>query len=114
MKFFECMHIIENKKILKGVLCALGCEILFGVSYVFTKNATSVAGELDLLGWRFFIAFIIMLLCIVTGIVKVNLRGKNLKPLVFIAIFSPCVYFIGETIGIISVYTANLKFIKAE
>ncbi len=89
-----------NKKTTVGILCALGCEILFGFSYIFTKNATKVAGELDLLGWRFFIAFAVILLFMVTGIIKVDLRGKGIKPLLLIALFSPCVYFIGETVGI--------------
>ena len=89
-----------NKKTTVGILCALGCEILFGFSYIFTKNATKVAGELDLLRWRFFIAFAVILLFMVTGIIKVDLRGKGIKPLLLIALFSPCVYFIGETVGI--------------
>lgn len=93
-------RIMGNKKTTLGILCALGCEVLFGFSYIFTKNATKVAGELELLGWRFFIAFAVILLCMVTGIIKVNLRGKGIKPLLLIALFSPCIYFIGETVGI--------------
>lgn len=93
-------RIMGNKKTTLGILCALGCEVLFGFSYIFTKNATKVAGELELLGWRFFIAFAVILLCMVTGIIKVNLRGKGIKPLLLIALFSPCICFIGETVGI--------------
>lgn len=37
-----------------GCLCALGCETLFGLSYVFTKWEVGQAGALALLGWRFF------------------------------------------------------------
>ena len=29
-----------SKNILVGSLAALGCEILFGISYLFTKQAT--------------------------------------------------------------------------
>ena len=34
------------------------------------------------------------------GIVKIDLKGKNLKSLFMVALFSPVVYFIGETVGI--------------
>lgn len=91
---------MSNKKMLIGVISALICETLFGFSYIFTKNAVQVAGEFELLGWRFFIAFVIMLALIVLGVIKINLKGKNIKPLLSVAIFSPCIYFIGETLGI--------------
>lgn len=91
---------MEDKKIIIGIVSALECEILFGFSYLFTKSAMEVSGEFDLLGWRFFIAFAIMVLCIITGIVKVDLKGKNIKPLLLVGLFSPCIYFIGETVGI--------------
>lgn len=91
---------MSNKKMLIGVISALICETLFGFSYIFTKNTVQVAGEFELLGWRFFIAFVIMLALIVLGVIKINLKGKNIKPLLSVAIFSPCIYFIGETLGI--------------
>lgn len=45
-------------------------------------------------------AFLAMSLLVGVGILKVNLQGKRLKPLLLVALFSPVVYFIGETIGI--------------
>ena len=39
-----------SKNILVGSLAALGCEILFGISYLFTKQATGQASALALLG----------------------------------------------------------------
>ena len=90
----------SDNKILTGCLCALGCEVIFGLSYVFTKRACETAGPFELLGWRFLTAFIVMSICVLTGIIKINLKGKNLKPLLLVALFSPILYFIGETIGI--------------
>ena len=90
----------SKNTILTGCLCALGCEVLFGLSYVFTKKASETAGAFELLGWRFFIAFVVMTVLVLTGIIKVNLKGKNLKPLLTVALFSPVIYFIGETVGI--------------
>lgn len=85
-----------------GSLCALGCEVLYGMSYIFTKQATQSASALSLLGWRFLLAFIVMNVLALMGIIKIRLKGKNLKPLLLVALFSPVIYFIGETFGISS------------
>lgn len=90
----------REKNLIAGVFCALGCEIIYGLSYLFTKQATEVSSSLSLLCWRFAIAFITMTLLISIGTIKINLRGKRLAPLIKIAFFSPVIYFIGETIGI--------------
>ena len=36
----------------------------------------------------------------ISGIIKINLKEKSLRPLVIIAVFNPAIYFIGETFGI--------------
>lgn len=100
---------MENKtdrNILIGCLCALGCEMLFGFSYLFTKNATASASAFALMGWRFLVAIIVMGICAATGLMKIKLRGKSLKPLLIVALLSPVIYFIGETFGI-SLTTAS-------
>lgn len=89
-----------RNKILVGCLCAFGCETIFGLSYIFTKQATAIASSFALLGWRFVIAFLIMSLCILTGLIKINLKGKKLALVLTVAIFNPLIYFIGETVGI--------------
>lgn len=91
---------MKQNNLLTGCLCAIGCETLFGMSYIFTKQAIDTASTLSLLGWRFLLAFCIMSLCIALGLLKINLKGKSLKPLLLIVICSPVIYFIGETIGI--------------
>lgn len=91
---------MEKKKIIKGCLCAVFCEILFGLSYLFTKHATTSVSPLTLLSWRFLVAFLVINLCVAAGVVKVRLRGKRLLPLFWIAIFQPVIYFAGETAGI--------------
>lgn len=91
---------MNNKKIIIGVISAIVCEALYGLSYIFTKNATEVADTFSILAWRFFIAFLVMFLCVLLGIIKIDLKEKPLKKLLFATIFSPCLYFLGETIGI--------------
>lgn len=100
LEFNEEMKNIKQNKIIGGSLCALGCETLFGLSYIFTKTATQKTSAFALLGWRFFVAVVIMSIGIAIGLIKVNLKGKSLRPLLLVALFSPCAYFIGETIGI--------------
>lgn len=94
------MNQANQKSNTVGILCAIGCETLYGLSYIFTKQATACASELALLGWRFFLAALVMSLCVLLGFIKVNLKGKPLKPLLLVALCSPCIYFIAETIGI--------------
>lgn len=93
---------MKNKKstLLTGCLCALGCETIYGMGYFFTKQATDCASALELLGWRFAIAAAVMTVCVLAGLIKVDLRGKNLRPLLLVAIFNPMIYFVGETLGI--------------
>ena len=94
------MNHANRKSSTVGILCAIGCETLYGLSYIFTKQATACANELALLGWRFFLAALVMSLCVLLGFIKVKLKGKPLKPLLLVALCSPCIYFIAETIGI--------------
>lgn len=91
----------ENRKnILLGYLCAVGCETLFGLSYICTKEAAYAASALSLLGWRFFIAAVVMAWCAVSGWITIRLNGKPLKPLLGAAACNPVVYFVAETVGI--------------
>lgn len=91
----------ENRKnILLGCLCAVGCETLFGLSYICTKEAAYAASALSLLGWRFFIAAVVMAWCAASGWVTIRLNGKPLKPLLGAAACNPVVYFVAETVGI--------------
>lgn len=92
---------VASRDILIGSLAALVCEFIFGFSYMVTKYAVESASPFALLGWRFLVAFVIMSLTLAFGFIKIDLRGKSIGPLLIVAIFSPCTYFIGETIGII-------------
>lgn len=94
------MEKINSREILVGCLCALGCETLFGLSYIFTKQATNHASSFALLGWRFFVAILVMTALIKLKVIKIDLKNKSIKPLVIVAILNPVIYFVGETVGI--------------
>ena len=91
---------MKENRALSGGLCALGCEVLYGLSYLFTKRTADAASAFALLGWRFIVALAVMSLCVALGLVKIRLRGRRLWPLLRVALFCPCLYFIGETVGI--------------
>ncbi|WP_245157046.1 DMT family transporter [Anaerovorax sp. IOR16] len=94
------MEKMEKKKVIIGIICVLICELLFGFSNIFTKRITNLISPVTLLSWRFILAFIVLNLCVCLRIIKLNIKGKSIKPLLMIAIFQPILYFIGETFGI--------------
>lgn len=98
-KTFYLVRTVKNR-VLLGCLCALGCETLFGLSYVFTRQVTADVSMLSLLGWRFCVAALVMGLCVLMGVLDVRLSGKPKAPLIGVALFSPVAYFICETAGI--------------
>ena len=91
---------VTKNALVTGCLCAAGAEVLHGMSYAFTKQSTNTAGVFFILGWRFLIAAVVMTLCIAAGLIKVRFHGKPLMPLLRVILLCPCVYFLGETLGI--------------
>lgn len=94
------MNSMKSRETAIGCLCAASCETLYGLSYLFTKQATECSSAFALLGWRFFVAALAMSLCILFGLVPIDLKSKPLRPLLLVALCNPCVYFIAETVGI--------------
>ncbi len=87
---------------MKGVLCALFANIIFGFSYLFSKTALAVASPIVLVASRFLLATLIMSTLVLTGAVKVSFKGKGkyLRELLLLALFQPILYFIFETYGL--------------
>ena len=99
MKLTE-VNTMKYNNLITGCLCALGAETLFGLSYYFTKQATDLVSPFAFLGWRFLIAAVAMIIGAATGLIKINLKGKNRKPLLLVAFFNPAAYFTMEILGI--------------
>ena len=89
-----------NKSSLLGMLGALMANTIFGFSFLFTKNLLNITHPLLILAIRFTIAFSFMSALIAFRVVKVNFRGKNLKPLLLMAVMEPFLYFIFELYGL--------------
>ncbi len=84
----------------KGSLAALTANTIFGFSFLFSKIALDHAHPLIILAVRFTVAFAVMNLMWLCGMVKPELRGKPKKRLILMAIAQPLLYFIFELYGI--------------
>lgn len=80
-------------------MAALG-HIIWGFSVLFSKVAMEVAQPDVLLSIRFLLSALLMTLMILFGKAKLSLRGKNLKPLLLLAVTEP-MYFYFESYGIL-------------
>lgn len=79
---------------------AFFASFVFGLSFVFSKVALQVVDPLVLLAFRFVTAFFLLHLLLLTGKVKLSLRGKKLLPLIVLGLLQPVLYFICENYGI--------------
>ena len=89
-----------------GTFAALIPNIIFGFSFLFSKIALSVAHPLIILAMRFTLAFIILNLLWLFGILKLNFKGKNVTKILIMAICQPLCYFILELYGIAATSSA--------
>ena len=90
----------DRGRVVRGNLYALVSICFFGFSFLFTKNITEEVSALTLLSWRYLTALIVMSILIAFRVIRIDLKGKSLKPLLTIAVLVPVIYFIGETYGI--------------
>lgn len=84
----------------KGILYACAVSLIYGVSFIFTKTASENYSPFTVLAWRFGFAFIMMLLAVAMGLLKVNFKGKNMRKFLPLAIMFPGIYYTAETYGI--------------
>ncbi|SMP45872.1 DMT family transporter [Anoxynatronum buryatiense] len=81
-------------------LAGLSFSIIFGLSFMFTKEGLTVIQPFHLLAFRFGVAVLFMTLLRMLGLLKMDFRGKNIKVLLFLSLFQPVIYFVCEIIGI--------------
>ena len=87
-------------KTLRAVGACLVTSTFFGLSFIFIKMCVTEIPLFTMLAWRNIIALIAMTVCVMTGILKVNLKGKDLKPLLVLSLFQPILYYILEALGV--------------
>ncbi|MGE5676861.1 MAG: DMT family transporter [Pseudomonadota bacterium] len=73
---------------------------IFGLSFMFTKQALESLPTTLLLSYRFALAALLLTVLWLTGLVKLNYKNKPLKELFLLTAFQPIAYFICETTGV--------------
>ncbi len=96
---------MKNKQTL-GSICALWANIIFGFSFLFSKVALSYANPLIILAVRFTVAFVVLNILWLFGIIKLDFKGKPKRKIILMAIAQPLLYFIFELYGINSTSSA--------
>ncbi len=96
----------KNKNLLKGSIAALIVNLIFGLSFLFSKVALLYAHPLVILSMRFSIAFLCLNLLWALGVVKMSFKGKPKKRILLMALSQPLLYFIFELYGIKSTSSA--------
>lgn len=84
----------------KILFAAIMCHVFWGFSFMASKVALGIANMLVLLSHRFLVAFIVMTLIAVLGRVRIELKGKRIRYLLYLGLAEPIVYFLGEYYGI--------------
>lgn len=91
---------INKNRALLGTIAAIAANTLFGFSNLFSKLTLKFAEPLFVLTSRFAVAFLALCLLGLFGVFKLNLKGKNIAPLILLGLFQPFVYMILELYGI--------------
>lgn len=81
-------------------LAGIGMASIFGFSFMFTSIALEVASPLELISYRFLLASLVITLLWALGVIKLNYKGKDIKPLLLLSLAEPFMYFVFETYGI--------------
>ncbi len=90
---------MKNKTTL-GTLAALATNVIFGFSFLFSKVALGYAHPLLILQLRFTVAFAVLNMLWLFGIVKLDFKGKSKARILCMAIAQPLLYYIFELYGI--------------
>ncbi len=92
--------LLKNKALLP-VLCAALGNILWGLSFLFTKVSLTIAPNPNvMLAHRFTISVLCMGIPLILGKEKISFKGKNWKPILFMLLMQSS-YFLFETYGVL-------------
>ncbi len=82
------------------VIAGIGMAVIWGFSFLFTKETLDHTFPLQLLGFRFGAAALLLTALMLFGVIRINLKGKPTSSLLLLALFQPGLYFLGETWGV--------------
>ena len=86
------------KKILPYI-SGLLFSIIFGFSFMFTKEALEIINPFQLMGYRFLTAGLLVNILWLVGVFKIKVSIKKMKFLLLVTLAQPVFYFIFETVG---------------
>ena len=89
-----------NREKLFPILAAIGYSVIFGLSFLFVKIGLESMTIIELIAYRLLIASVLMTILKLFNIIKIDLKGKNLKPVILTAILQPVIYYVFEVKGI--------------
>ena len=87
---------MQKKAHMAGILFAT----IFGFTFMFSKIAMEYVSPMGLIAYRFLIAFLAFEVLRLFKVININFKKKDIKPLLFVAIFQPILYFLLETYGL--------------
>ncbi|MCS7174841.1 DMT family transporter [Pseudothermotoga sp.] len=96
---------------LKVILSGFCVSLIFGLSFLFTKNALDYVEPLTFLSYRFFVGSLFFLLLALTRVIK--LERRPYWKLWKLVIFQPILYFLFETFGLQKISSAEAGMIVA-
>lgn len=82
------------------IVAGIGMAVIWGFSFLFTKETLDHTFPLQLLGFRFGAAALLLTVLKLIGLIRIDLKGKPISSLLLVALFQPGLYFIGETWGV--------------
>jgi len=88
-------------------LAGLGFATIFGLSFLFAKDAIATVAPLSLLSMRFLLAAGVVTVPHLLGSFPLALRGKNIAALLLLALFQPVAYFLFEIFGLQFTHTSQ-------
>lgn len=75
-------------------------SVIWGLSFLWSKIALAYLAPMQVLATRWLLGALTLVLLAAARIVKVNFKGKPLKPLAILTLLQPCTYSICEMVGI--------------
>lgn len=89
-----------NKDKVLPILAAMTFAIIFGFSFMFSKLALDIMNPIELISFRFMLAALTLYVLKLFKLIKIDLKGKNIRILLSLSLAEPVVYFIFETLGL--------------
>lgn len=82
------------------ILAAVIYSVIFGLSFLFAKIGLETMNPIELVAYRFLIASLVLTILRLLKIIKIDLKGKDLRLVLLTAMFQPVLYFLFEVKGI--------------